>query len=675
MKFHLNRFLRRVRIHGGEFDTSARAMYREGVTSSLRADLRIVRRSTIERKQMSTKTTFKRIALVTVAALGFGVLATVPSQATVSAHSLTLASTSATQLTSETVTAGAGVATVSFLNSGLGDTVSVTAYLMSAPAGNTAVPYMLVSETSSAFVDDVAQFDAQLTTSYADVITGQVAYITPSRATPSAVTAKLKVFMNGPTKAGTYTVKLVPAVVSGGGVIDTTGVTLTITVAQNPATDTVAVSASSIINSGETSSATTDATVTHPKGTTAEVAVASRAAAATVKVTLKNAAGATTTGESYTATIDGAGILGTATNSGTTIDGSPIGRAITVKAGEVVQVYNDGASGVGTITIKSALGVTLATEKVTFYGSAAKITVSLADATIAKPTSNTGFLALAIEDAAGTAVTTGTYKVVSDATSVISDNYSSGCSYDSTDGWLCDITGVKAGTANLTVTSNASSTDTTGISSAKLAVRVGSIKPDSVAVSFDKASYIPGEKATISVTIKDADGNLVPSGQYTGIFKTGGLVPDYSFGTGSDTLTATAAHTVVDGVQKYTVFMPQINGTLTLKGTTGSTTTADNAGLALANQAKAISLAVAVVNTVADAAAAAAEEATAAANDATDAALSAAEAAEAATAMAQEAVDAVAELSASVTKLISALRAQITTLTNLVVKIQKKVKA
>jgi hypothetical protein len=43
--------------------------------------------------------------------------------------------------------------------------------------------------------------------------------------------------------------------------------------------------------------------------------------------------------------------------------------------------------------------------------------------------------------------------------------------------------------------------------------------------------------------------------------------------------------------------------------------------------------------------------------------------------MAQEAVDAVAELSAQVTSLISALRAQITALTNLVVKIQKKVKA
>jgi hypothetical protein len=39
---------------------------------------------------MSTKTTFKRIALVTVAALGFGVMSVVPSNAVVNADSLTL---------------------------------------------------------------------------------------------------------------------------------------------------------------------------------------------------------------------------------------------------------------------------------------------------------------------------------------------------------------------------------------------------------------------------------------------------------------------------------------------------------------------------------------------------------------------------------------------------------
>jgi len=75
--------------------------------------------------------------------------------------------------------------------------------------------------------------------------------------------------------------------------------------------------------------------------------------------------------------------------------------------------------------------------------------------------------------------------------------------------------------------------------------------------------------------------------------------------------------------------------------------------------------------TAADAAA----EATDAANAATDAANAAAEAADAATAAAQDAADAVAALSAQVATLISGLKSQLTALTNLVIKIQKKVKA
>jgi len=77
----------------------------------------------------------------------------------------------------------------------------------------------------------------------------------------------------------------------------------------------------------------------------------------------------------------------------------------------------------------------------------------------------------------------------------------------------------------------------------------------------------------------------------------------------------------------------------------------------------------------ASAAADAAAEATDAANAATDAANAAAEAADAATAAAQDAADAVAALSAQVASLISGLKSQLTALTNLVIKIQKKVKA
>jgi len=71
----------------------------------------------------------------------------------------------------------------------------------------------------------------------------------------------------------------------------------------------------------------------------------------------------------------------------------------------------------------------------------------------------------------------------------------------------------------------------------------------------------------------------------------------------------------------------------------------------------------------------AANEATDAANAATDAANAAAEAADAATAAAQDAQAAVAELATQVASLIAGIKAQITTLTNLVIKIQKKVKA
>ena len=72
------KFLRRVRIHGGECGAVARALHHEVKDLSLyQADLEKSSRSTIERKSMSTKTTFKRIALVAVASLGLGLFTAV----------------------------------------------------------------------------------------------------------------------------------------------------------------------------------------------------------------------------------------------------------------------------------------------------------------------------------------------------------------------------------------------------------------------------------------------------------------------------------------------------------------------------------------------------------------------------------------------------------------------
>ena len=85
------RILRHVRIHGGDSNALARAMHCGVQKDTLmtnekglfaQAGLRNVRSSTIERKIMSTKTSFKRVSAVTALALAIGGLTSVAANAT-----------------------------------------------------------------------------------------------------------------------------------------------------------------------------------------------------------------------------------------------------------------------------------------------------------------------------------------------------------------------------------------------------------------------------------------------------------------------------------------------------------------------------------------------------------------------------------------------------------------
>ena len=540
---------------------------------------------------------------------------------------------------------------------------------MSAPAGNTVSPVLQVSDTSSARVDDSALLSGTGEAAGTQITT-QVAYVSGT-ANTAAVSAKFKVYMNQATVAGTYVVKLVPAVVSGGGVIDTTGVTLTITVSTNPATDTVAASATSIITTAADTTTATDAVVTSVK--TANTQAAGRAA--NIRVGLLNAAGVATTGESFTATIAGPGLLGSETLDNS-LGGNAVGRAITVKAGDIVTVFPDGSSGVSTITISSAAGKVLATETLTFYGDA-----TVATATVVKPiisvsgSANQDAILVNLKDAAGTAVTQDTtFYITSDAVSKIAGAYTATAAavqYSSTNGTLgagfkIPLQGIAAGSANITVGTKSSATATTGVNAAAVAVRVGSETPASVTVTTDKSSYIPGEKATITVVVKDATGLALADKTYLNIFAAGGIVADYTLGSGSDTTTASSVDGFAAGVKTFTVYMPITESDVKFSWTTG-TNFATTAAQGVAG-----SVTVNVSSSSGAAAIDAANEATDAANAATDAALAAADAADAATAAAEDASAAVAALAKSVNTALKALKKQITSLTALVNKLLKK---
>ena len=76
------------------------------------ADLRKLRGSTIERKQMSTKTIYKRIALVAVASLGAGLLSVAPASAAIDADELNLVTSGSTLVVSAASGADTAIARV-----------------------------------------------------------------------------------------------------------------------------------------------------------------------------------------------------------------------------------------------------------------------------------------------------------------------------------------------------------------------------------------------------------------------------------------------------------------------------------------------------------------------------------------------------------------------------------
>jgi hypothetical protein len=596
---------------------------------------------------MSTKTTFKRIALVTVAAMGFGLLSVVPSTATTQQDSLTLGSATTT------ISAGSSVATNTITQSFLGvnsDTMSVTMSLTSAPATNEVMPAMTVQRGVLLGQSEVSGLTGWL----AD--TGSITQYHKSLSTYD-VTFQ-------PTVPGTYVVTF--------NAYNMTSTTARSTVAAVAAAVTWTV----IVPSGTLADATSTlgyraATVTSGSTSAASVAAGSSTAlAASVQVTPLIAGVATTGSTTITATLTGPGTLGGGADPVT--GGSGGLKTLTLSpggaAGGWVRLYGDGTAGASSIAI-SINGTAVGTATATFTGAASTVTATLAKPVIAAgSTATTGVITIVVKDANGNGVSGATMYAVSSGSSIVSTSVTTG----SAGAASISLVGKVAGTNTVTI-QNVAAGSTATVSAAALSVRVGSATESSVTMTLDKATYAPGDQATITVTIKDAAGEAVVDGTYAAFAAdvtstramSAGTLPTASIAVGSTV-----------GVKTYLVNVPNSEGAFTISALPGAGMLGAGSAVAISATATVTPSAASVTaNEVAQAAADAAAEATDAANAATDAANAAAEAADAATAAAQDAADAVAALSTQVSSLIAGLKAQLTALTNLVIKIQKKVKA
>jgi hypothetical protein len=582
----------------------------------------------------------KKIAVLLAAALSFGTLSAIPSNAAVLADSFAIDAAADTITAGETATA---VVTLTFIAENSGDTVSVLSLISSQPTGAGKTATLSVAETSSAVV----------------TLTGSntSADVSSTTNTAAQVTAKLNVALVAPSAAGTYVVNLYPVLKSTGGKVTATPLVWTVTV--NAADlKASAVNTTSILNNGETVSATADATVSAPKAVSSD-------AAAVIVVTQKNAAGGAAL-ESLTVTVTGPGLLGHGTNHAT-LSGTV--RAMVVPAGHFIGVFADGTAGVGTVTITSASNVVLATEQVTFYGDIAKIVVTNKKPVLAVG-SNAEALTAVAYDANNVVVNSGTLYATSDTLAVVSNSATSASITNGVATFA--LTGVKTGNAKVGVYSGSIADTAT--------VRVEGAAAN-IKIAFDKKQYTPGEAAVITVSVTDAAGLPLTGQTFANLFATGGIVSSYAFGAGSDVITGTSVTTdTATATKTFKVFMPSVEVDVKISAT-GGTSLVEAGRITVSDSATVFN----PTRAVTDSALEAAKEATEAAQSATDAAILAQKSADAATlaadlaaktsaeaaAQAKAALDAVNALSLQVTKMI----ANFAKMQKTIAAIAKKVKA
>jgi len=660
-----------VRILHQKRDASARAIH-------LKAENWIVQSSTIERKKMSTKTSFKRIALVAASALALG------GFSVISAPQASAANGTATGIV---VGTGTKVGDVLLSDSGAYTANKAVSALgvssISASIGDT-VTLSLIAIGGTTLATD------SLTVTLRNNYTIRNLDTVTAASADAAFTSFAPVFRSFtvPGVAGTYyldiTLKNTTAS-EAGGTNPTTSVTLVVAAltAFSPSLSTVYTESAAPTN-GTNATSTTNAVALTGSSTL------SATPRGLISVALKNTANAATTNyTSVNVSVSGSGfvVVNNSATYSTTACPTTSGLRSATSSGTVLTGVNfvicaDGTAGVGTYTVKvtDADGTTthtLATKTVTFSGKAKNFVATpvwtiaksggaqLGTATAARSAVVTTVPAVTIQitDSSGNGVTgqaAGITQVSSDVTVINSDATGASCIAD--DGASASYsTGYgKVGYYNCYVTSASSSAsgktakvtfrmldpnDATGVAYLTSVVDFsigGSVSTD--VLSSDSAAYTPGQLMTLTITAKDSSGNPVYDGAPT---------PATWASNKSVTGLPSSASWYVGGKKSYatSVYAPATSGDflITAVSTATGTPTRELQGLSVeGDQSSSLALD--------------------AANAATDAANNAYDEAQNATQAASDALAAVTELAAQVTSLIASVKK----LTAAVAKLSKK---
>ena len=627
-----------IRISRGERDASARATHLEAATRKFLV-------TTNERKQMSTKTNFKRIALVAVAALGLGVLSSAPSQAALSGFTVTVVDGTAGLAGVRTDSTNAATITLTGVI-GTADSITVTLIAQSAPLSTTPKISIMNLDSLTPTLQNTMTIDSQSTVLAAAGASSAIAVLDTARSGTVRLSQtsgdqyfshKLGVQLDSATStrlAGTYTYQVSVKTYQVGQTLQpTTTQTSTLNIVIAAATTSSATStatyafanlSSSSISAGATSAA--DATI--------NALATSGATRGYLFVAVRNAAnGSAAAEDSLTATVTGAGLV---------CAGSTCGKSISKVAATgdyQFTLQGDGTGGTSTVVVTAGVTGLSYTKSLTYYTSAAKTLTATVLTPVLATGANDSAVSVVAVDATGTTWGGAAYIVASaaaDATAVGgSSSTPVACVYSASKALhYCPITVVSVGTGKFKVIDAATVALATATSN-EVSVTSSAATAASLKIAFSKASYAPNEVGSFTVTPLDAAGKGIAAQAITNAFTSGGITSASGLTMttcttlSSTTVTAAAysGSTATAGAQLCIFTAPSTGGTISLTAKGGS-------GLPLAGQ-----VALSATATVTDNAAAALAAVTALATT------------------------------------VASLKTLITTLTNLVLKIQKKVKA